>query len=198
MSQTSTANESLRSARRSTRIDQSIPLTIIGVDSARGPYREDVATVTISGHGCKYESKYDVLHGSVVILELNGHKPGSPSNTARGRVKWAKRPGIPGGMYETAIELDEPGNIWGVDSPPQDWLNAVKTQAHQAEAPKTKPFAVARPEPVSTANLSAREASLAGRDIRSRYRHQIFEWRRRSSRQRINARFPATDGVNTD
>jgi hypothetical protein len=60
-------------------------------------------------------------------------------------------------LYETAIELDEPGNVWGVNTPPQDWLNAVKTQAHEVEAPKSKPFAVARPEPVSTANLPARE-----------------------------------------
>jgi hypothetical protein len=157
VSQTLTASESLRSARRSTRIDKAIPLTIIGVDSARGPYREDVATATISGHGCRYESKYDVLHGSVVMLELNSHKNGSPASTARGRVKWARRPGVPGGMYETAIELDEPGNFWGVEAPPQDWLNAVKTQIHQTEAPKTKPFAIARPEPASTANLAARE-----------------------------------------
>ena len=118
MSNTSTASDLARPLRRSTRINKSVPITVMGVDSYRGPYREDVATVAVSCHGCRYESKHDVLTNSWVMLELPGKETNGETVSARGLVKWVKRPQDTNGVYETAIELEDPGNIWGIDAPP--------------------------------------------------------------------------------
>ena len=58
---------------------------MIGVDSARGPYREQVCTTAVSYHGCKYESKYDVLNDAFVILEINNNNSNSTPVIARGQ-----------------------------------------------------------------------------------------------------------------
>ena len=132
--------------RRSTRVDESIPITVVGVDSARGPYREQVFTTTLSYHGCKYESKFDVLNDSVVILELAGDKADEGPVTVRGRVKWAKRPSVVGGPYVTAVELEEPGNIWKLSKPPKDWQELAAAPKPKVDAAKPQPFLVSRAE----------------------------------------------------
>src|SRR5579864_5793131 len=103
-SNTSTSNEIVRPLRRSTRLNHAIPVTVIGVDSFRGPYREDVSTVTISCHGCRYESKHDVLTNSWVLLELPRSKPDGPPVIGRGLVKWAQPSAETDGLHEMAIE----------------------------------------------------------------------------------------------
>ena len=122
-----------RPVRRSTRVDRAIPVTVMGIDSWRGPYREQVSTITISAHGCKYESKYQVTSDSLVILELNGTNPTEPPLSARGRVKWMKRPEN-GEMFQTAIELEEPANIWGLQEPPKDWLRYAQRKSAEGVA----------------------------------------------------------------
>lgn len=131
-----------RPARRSTRIDQAIPITVMGIDAWRGPYREQVSTTTISAHGCRYESKHQVMNDSLVILELNGTKPNDPPISARGRVKWVKRPDNSGDLYQTAIELEDPGNIWGIATPPKDWLPYTATKPVPGDTTQPKPVAV--------------------------------------------------------
>jgi uncharacterized protein YicC (UPF0701 family) len=134
----------------------------MGVDSYRGPYREEVATVIVSCHGCRYESKHDVLTNSWVMLELNGKDHGKETVSARGLVKWVKRPLDATGTYETAIELEEPGNIWGVDSPPQDWLAFCESRLQQASPAKSKPFAVPKSEPVAKPSAPEKSGNGAG------------------------------------
>src|ERR1700729_4483683 len=92
---------SYREARRSTRRDQAILVTVSGVDSCRGPYSEKVSTLTISCHGCKYQSKYQVLPDALVTLELHPETNGSARISARGRVKWIQRDAEPGGPLYT-------------------------------------------------------------------------------------------------
>jgi hypothetical protein len=145
-SNTSTANDLARPLRRSTRLNQIIPVTVMGVDSYRGPYREEVATVTVSCHGCRYESKHDVLTNSWVMLELPSDKPDNPPVTARGLVKWVQRSAETAGLHQTAIELEDPSNIWGIETPPSDWL-AYSGPRDPATTSKSKPFAVRKPEP---------------------------------------------------
>lgn len=66
-----------RPSRRSTRVEQAIPLKVEGVDSFRGPYSEEVSTQTISCHGFKYLSKHQVLTNALVFLKLQDKKPNS-------------------------------------------------------------------------------------------------------------------------
>jgi len=149
--QSSAASTPGRPARRSTRLEETVPITVKGVDVERGPYCEPVSTSSISCHGCKYESKYEVVDNSVVILELDGAKPGAGATTTRGRVKWSKRPPYPGALFQTAIEFDIPGNVWGIKKAPGDWFPFDAKKAAELESAKSKPFAVPRPDATASA-----------------------------------------------
>ena len=154
MSNSSAASNAQRPARRSTRVDRAVPLTVAGVDCHRGPYSEEVSTTTVSAHGCKYSSKYEVLADSLVILELRNGQKDSKAVSARGRVKWTKRPHERGDLFVTAVELEDPGNVWGLDSPPSDWLPFNGSRKLEMDTSKSKPFSVPRPEPVTGAAAS--------------------------------------------
>jgi hypothetical protein len=161
MSNTSLAIHSGRGARRSTRVNRAIRLGVAGVDSFRGPYREEVSTVTVSCHGCKYESKYEVLPNAFVILELNGKGQDSKPISTRAHVRWTQRPAEHGGLFQTAIELDAPGNIWGIDSPPSDWLPFCEPRSPEADGSKAKTVAAFRLEaaPTTTKEEGGKPAS---------------------------------------
>ncbi|MFZ3332441.1 MAG: hypothetical protein WA197_17535 [Candidatus Acidiferrales bacterium] len=160
MANTSAAGNSYRSARRSTRRDQAIQVTVSGVDSRRGPYIEKVSTLTISCHGCKYPSKYQVLPDAWVTLELTPEKTDAPKVSARGRVKWVKRDGESSGPFYTAVEFESPYNIWKIDSPPEDWLQFGQERKLAPEPVRPKPVAVLQPN-LAIANAKAEHAKLA-------------------------------------
>lgn len=143
MSNSSLAVHSGTKTRRSTRVNKAVQLAVEGVDSFRGPYHEEVSTLTLNAHGCLYESNHEVLNNAFVVLQLNG-KDSKPVS-ARGHVKWTQRPVQSGGLHLTAIELDSPGNIWGIDSPPGDWLPFCGPRSAEPES-KPKSVAVLRPE----------------------------------------------------
>lgn len=151
----SLALHSGRGARRSTRVNRAIPVVVAGVDSFRGPYQEEVSTIAVSCHGCRYESKYEVLPEASVILQLNSKTPDSKPISTRGRVKWTKRPPESGGLFQTAIELEQPGNIWGIDSPPSDWLPFIAQRPVESDTTKAKQVAVLRPTPGSEPHPAA-------------------------------------------
>jgi hypothetical protein len=141
----SLALHSGRGARRSTRVNRAIPVVIAGVDSFRGPYQEEVSTIAVSCHGCRYESKYEVLPEACVLLQLSPKTPNTKPISTRGRVKWTKRPPESGGLFQTAIELEPPGNIWGIDPPPTDWLPFNAPRTFDTDTSKAKQVAVLRP-----------------------------------------------------
>ena len=163
MSNVSLAINSGTGTRRSTRVQQAIPLAVKGVDSFRGPYHEEVSTVTINCHGCLYESKFDVLPNAFVILELNGDSGNPTPISKRGRVKWTQRPVDRGGVGLTAIEFEEPGNLWGIDSPPNDWLPFSGTHTAESNGAKPKTVAVLRPEatPAPAKTKSAKDTNTS-------------------------------------
>jgi hypothetical protein len=160
MANTSAAGNSYRSARRSTRRDQAIQVTVSGVDSRRGPYIEKVSTLTISCHGCKYPSKYQVLPDAWVTLELTPEKSDAPKVSARGRVKWVKRDGESSGPFYTAVEFESPYNIWKIDSPPEDWQQFGQERKLGPAPVAPKPVAVLQPN-LAVANAKAEHAKLA-------------------------------------
>jgi hypothetical protein len=114
--------------RRSTRLDQAIPITVGGADAFRAPYLEHVSTLAVSCHGCRYQSKYDVLPGDVVYLELNKPDQERATYTTRAHVKCIERMVNKDHPFEIAVELEAPGNIWGIAFPPEDWFPARKQQ----------------------------------------------------------------------
>jgi hypothetical protein len=153
------ANEMGRPVRRSTRIDRAIPVTITGVDAWRGPYVENVSTVNVSAHGCNYYSAHQVLGGSLVMIELKS-EPEKPPRSARGLVKYVKRPSASGELFQTGIEFEDPGNVWGIEDPPTDWLAWTGPKTIELDTSKAKPFAVPRPESEAPRAEEKNEKSL--------------------------------------
>ena len=160
MTNSSLALHSGCGARRSTRVNRAIPVVVAGVDSFRGPYQEEVSTIAVSCHGCRYESKYEVLPEASVILQLNPKTPNSKPISTRGRVKWTKRPES-GGLFQTAIELEQPGNIWGIDAPPSDWLPFIAQRPADTDTTKAKQVAVLRPTQGPEAQPGAPKATTS-------------------------------------
>jgi hypothetical protein len=108
--------------RRSTRIVQAVPLMVTGVDALGRPFTERTSTLIINCHGCRYQSKHYVLKNMWVSLEVPHSEAGQPPRTVRGRVAWIQRPRTVRQLFQVALELEVPGNAWGIAFPPDDWF----------------------------------------------------------------------------
>src|SRR5712664_1131091 len=95
--------------RRSTRIVQAVPLTVAGVDALGRQFSEHTSTLIINCHGCRYQSKHYVLKNMWVTLEVPHPEAGQPPRTVRQ-------------LFQVALELELPGNAWGIAFPPDDWF----------------------------------------------------------------------------
>ncbi len=114
-------NEELRK-RRSTRIMQAVPLAVTGVDALGRPFTERTSTLIINCHGCRYQSKHYVLKNMWVTLEVPHPETGQSPRAVRGRVAWIQRPRTVRQLFQVALELENPGNTWGIAFPPPDWF----------------------------------------------------------------------------
>ncbi len=108
--------------RRSTRIVQAVPLMVTGVDALGRPFAERTSTLIINCHGCRYQSKHYVLKNMWVNLEIPHAEPGQAPRHVRGKVAWIQRPRTVRQLFQVALELEAPGNIWGIGFPPEDWF----------------------------------------------------------------------------
>src|SRR6266478_1885551 len=108
--------------RRSTRIVQAVPLAVTGVDALGRPFTERTSSLIINCHGCRYQSKHYVLKNMWVTLEVPHPETGQLPRTVRGRVAWIQRPRTVRQLFQVALELETPGNAWGIAFPPQDWF----------------------------------------------------------------------------
>jgi hypothetical protein len=108
--------------RRSTRIYNAIPLSVKGSDAFRGPYLEQVSTLTVNCHGCRYRSNYEVVQGDIVYLEVRQSRASRAAYSCQAQVKSVQRLVTMDSRFEIAVELGAPGNIWGIVSPPSDWF----------------------------------------------------------------------------
>src|SRR6202158_1611628 len=110
--------------RRSTRIVQAVPLTVTGVDALGRPFQERTSSLLINCHGCRYQSKHYVLKNMWVTLEVPHPETGSARRISRGRVTWIQRPRTVRELFQIGVELEIPGNVWGIAFPPPDWFPA--------------------------------------------------------------------------
>ncbi|HWY08288.1 MAG TPA: hypothetical protein VNY24_15615 [Candidatus Acidoferrales bacterium] len=108
--------------RRSTRIVQAVPLQVTGVDALGRPFAERTSTLIINCHGCRYQSKHYVLKNMWVNLEVPHPEQGHPPRRVRGKVAWIQRPRTVRQLFQVALELEAPGNAWGIAFPPDDWF----------------------------------------------------------------------------
>jgi hypothetical protein len=120
--------------RRSTRIVQAVPLQVTGVDALGRPFMERTSSLILNCHGCRYQSKHYVLKNMWVKLEIPNPETDQPPRTVRGRVAWIQRPRTVRQLFQVALELETPGNVWGIGFPPEDWFGFVEPEKPQAAA----------------------------------------------------------------
>jgi hypothetical protein len=115
--------------RRTTRIVQAVPLIVTGVDALGRPFQERTSTLIVNCHGCRFQSKHYVLKNMWLNLEIPNPEPERPPRTVRGRVAWIQRPRTVRQLFQVALELEVPGNVWGIAFPPDDWFPFPETPA---------------------------------------------------------------------
>jgi hypothetical protein len=108
--------------RRSTRIVQAVPLAVTGVDALGRPFDERTSTSILNCQGCRYQSKHYVLKNMWVTLEVPHPEQGRPPRSVRARVTWIQRPRTVRELFQVGVELEVPGNIWGIAFCPPDWF----------------------------------------------------------------------------
>ena len=144
--------------RRSTRIVHAVPLAVSGEDALGQPFKERTATLIVSCHGCRYQSKHYVPRNGWVELEVQHPEPDHPPRRVRARVSWIQRPRTVRELFQVGVELAVPGNVWGVAFPPDDWFPWPDQAAPAAEAaaPAAEP---APPAPAAVRPIAPRAES---------------------------------------
>lgn len=121
-------------SRRSTRVEKSVPLIVLGRNRMGEPFMERTVSVTLNMHGCRYASRHDYGVGTWVTLQLVG-LIGSEEEPARVRamVRSVHPPGSLRELQQVGVELETPANVWGIVPPPADWSSAQETKTSTAQ-----------------------------------------------------------------
>jgi hypothetical protein len=111
-------------ARRSTRIDRSVPLIVFGQNRLGEPFVERTVSTSLNLHGCRYPSRHDYGVGSWVTLQVVGLNVEPKPPAVRARVRSVHSSASTRELQQVGVELENPGNVWGIVTPPQDWMSA--------------------------------------------------------------------------
>ena len=133
-------------ARRSTRIDRSVPLIVFGQNRMGEPFVERTVSTSINLHGCRYPSRHDYGVGAWVTLQVVGLNVEPKPPAVRARVKSVHMSHSSRELQQVGVELENPANVWGIAIPPQDWLALGETNTSMAQfSPAVAPAPVAPP-----------------------------------------------------
>lgn len=111
--------------RRSTRLEQTSPVIIRGVDLLGQPFEERTAAQNLSFHGCRYASKHHLPKNTWVTLEVPSGESRGDAMCVRARIAWIQRPQTLRDLFQIGAELEKGTNVWGVTSPPSDWSSGT-------------------------------------------------------------------------
>jgi hypothetical protein len=120
--------------RRSTRIEKSVPLIVIGQNRTGESFMERTVAVSLNMHGCRYHSRHDYGVGTWVTLQMVGlNSPEEKPATVRAMVRSVHPPGSLRELQQVGVELETPSNVWGIVSPPADWQSGREENASTAK-----------------------------------------------------------------
>ncbi len=128
-------------ARRSTRIERSVPLIVFGQNRLGEPFVERTVSTSLNLHGCRYPSRHEYGVGSWVTLQVVGLNVEPKPPAVRARVRSVHTSQSSRELQQVGVELENPGNVWGIVTPPQDWMSPGATST--ALAPFTTAVAPA-------------------------------------------------------
>ena len=120
-------------ARRSTRIERSVPLIVFGQNRMGESFVERTVSTSLNLHGCRYPSRHDYGVGSWVTLQVVGLNVEPKPPAVRARVRSVHTSQSSRELQQVGVELENPGNVWGVVTPPQDWMSAGGTHSTLAQ-----------------------------------------------------------------
>jgi hypothetical protein len=101
-------------ARRGTRIPCEIPVTLVNLDSLQ-PFSASCQILLVNLKGCAARSTRPVTIGTAVQLQ------GLPTRTVTAQVVTCFSLGEYEKIWLLGLELDSPGNVWGIEPVPEDW-----------------------------------------------------------------------------
>jgi len=119
--------------RRSSRIDRPVPLLILGTNRRGETFQEKTSAVSVNLHGCRYPSRHDYAPESWVTLQVTGTDGGN-SPVVRARVRSVLSPQTPREFCQVGVELEIPGNVWGIPAQPEDWQRILVASNSGARA----------------------------------------------------------------
>jgi hypothetical protein len=108
--------------RRTTRVVQAVPIVVRGLDALGQSFKESTTTVMVNCNGCKYRSRHYVPKESRVSVEIRAATQGAPARVIPAKVVWVQRPRTFREIFHVALEFEVPGNVWGIQDPPEDWF----------------------------------------------------------------------------
>jgi hypothetical protein len=153
--------------RRSTRIDRTVPLVVLGQTKTGLSFQEKTSTVSFNLHGCRYPSRHEYPVGAAVGLRVLQPDGETISPVIRAFVKSVHPPASPRELFQVGVELESPANIWNLSPAPPDWnrlLGGSTSSASMATAvapalePPAPPAAVPEFPPTLAPSASASEA----------------------------------------
>jgi len=113
--------------RRSTRVRARISILITSLDAAI-PFSLLCETLMVNAHGCAAKVPQPLEIGMLVRLRVSpppANKAGAPAprdtREATARIVLCQQIGGSQPSWVAGIEMDNPGNIWGLTPAPEDW-----------------------------------------------------------------------------
>jgi hypothetical protein len=125
--------------RRSTRLPLEVPVLVTSLNAAE-PFSEPCNTTLVNAHGCGLIVPRALAHGIQVRLEIVSAKRHTTARVAEV---------VPlGGDPETwlvGLELEVPGNFWGIEYAPSDWKIEESPSPAAEQRLDQEPSAAAKP-----------------------------------------------------
>lgn len=152
--------------RRTTRVVHAIPIVVRGMDALGQAFKESTTTVMVNCNGCKCRSKHYVPKDSRVTVEIGPTRAGAMPRIVPARVVWVQRPRTFRDIFHVAMEFEVPGNVWEIQSPPEDWfphpddehleVPLTEEAALNGQSPSSDPAALYIPPAVNLEAAAAR------------------------------------------
>jgi len=115
-----------KATRRSTRLRVEIPVVVSSMDR-RHPFSASCVALVVSPQGCGFRATQSLpLETPVLLSALPG------GGTASARVANCLPLGKDGKFFLIGVSLYNPGNVWGIADPPEDWNCAPAPTASSA------------------------------------------------------------------
>lgn len=144
--------------RRSTRIERTIPLVVLGQTKTGLSFQEKTATVSFNLHGCRYPTRHEYSVGMPVGLRVLQADGESISQVIRAYVRSVHPATSSRELFQVGVELESPANVWNLSPAPADWnrmlgMPGASAGLATAVAPTREPMsAAAEASPVQPAS----------------------------------------------